>query len=70
MESEAMPAAVTRIVAAALSIALGAAAHAQAPAATRAAVRAAVAPLPTIDVWPVRDNIYMLVGAGGNTTSM
>jgi glyoxylase-like metal-dependent hydrolase (beta-lactamase superfamily II) len=23
---------------------------------------------PTIDVWPVRDNIYMLVGAGANTT--
>ncbi|HLF12680.1 MAG TPA: MBL fold metallo-hydrolase [Gammaproteobacteria bacterium] len=23
---------------------------------------------PAIEVWPVRDNIYMLVGAGGNTT--
>jgi cyclase len=23
---------------------------------------------PQIEVWPVRDNIYMLVGAGGNTT--
>ena len=51
-------------------LALGAAAQAQAPAATRAAARTA-APArrrPTIDVWPVRDNIYMLVGAGGNTT--
>jgi len=23
---------------------------------------------PTIEVWPVRDNVFMLVGAGGNTT--
>jgi glyoxylase-like metal-dependent hydrolase (beta-lactamase superfamily II) len=70
MESEAMPAAVTRIAAVALLLALGAAAHAQAPAATRAATArpAAAAAPPTIDVWPVRDNIYMLVGAGGNTT--
>jgi len=63
-----MPAAVTRIGAAALWLALGAAAHAQAPAAARAPARGAVPPPPTIDVWPVRDNIYMLVGAGGNTT--
>ena len=68
MESEAMPAAVTRVATAALLLALGASAQAQAPAATRAAARPATAAPPTIDVWPVRDNIYMLVGAGGNTT--
>ena len=68
MESEAMPAAVTRIATLAVLLALGAGSHAQAPAATRTAARAAVAPPPTIEVWPVRDNIYMLVGAGGNTT--
>ena len=65
-----MPAAVIRIATFAVLLALGAAAHAQAPAAsaTRTSARAPVAPPPTIDVWPVRDNIYMLVGAGGNTT--
>jgi cyclase len=46
-------------------LALGVAAHAQTP--TRAS-RALAPAAPTIDVWPVRDNIYMLVGAGGNTT--
>jgi len=30
--------------------------------------RVAAAPPEKIEVWPVRDNIYMLVGAGGNTT--
>jgi glyoxylase-like metal-dependent hydrolase (beta-lactamase superfamily II) len=68
MESEAMPAVVNRVAMLAGLLALGAVAHAQTPAATRSAPRAAAAPPPTIDVWPVRDNIYMLVGAGGNTT--
>jgi glyoxylase-like metal-dependent hydrolase (beta-lactamase superfamily II) len=69
MESEAMPAAIVRISTLALLLAFGAAVEAQAPAAPRAAARAAApAAPPTIDVWPVRDNIYMLVGAGGNTT--
>ena len=64
-----MPPALNRIVALAALLALGATAHAQTSAPARAA-RAAAAPAapPTIDVWPVRDNIYMLVGAGGNTT--
>jgi len=59
-----MPAAVTRFAALAALLALGA--HAQAPA--RGAAASVPAAPPKIDVWPVRDNIYMLVGAGGNTT--
>lgn len=61
-----MPAAVTRLVALTALLALGAAAHAQTRAAARTAAPAAAPP--TIEVWPVRDNLYMLVGAGGNTT--
>lgn len=30
--------------------------------------RAPDSPSDPIDIWPVRDNVYMLVGAGGNTT--
>jgi cyclase len=59
-----MPAALSRGLLLGL-LALGAVAHAQAP--TRA-TRAPAPAAPTIDVWPVRDNVYMLVGAGGNTT--
>lgn len=64
-----MPPAMNRVVALAALLALGATAHAQ-PSAPARAARATAAPAtsPTIDVWPVRDNIYMLVGAGGNTT--
>ncbi|MEO8465355.1 MAG: MBL fold metallo-hydrolase [Gammaproteobacteria bacterium] len=61
-----MPTSVNRIATFALLLALGAPAHAQTPAAKRNTAPAA--PPPTIDVWPVRDNVYMLVGAGGNTT--
>jgi glyoxylase-like metal-dependent hydrolase (beta-lactamase superfamily II) len=32
------------------------------------AQRSEALPPPAIEVWPVRDNIYMLVGAGGNST--
>jgi cyclase len=64
MESEAMPAVLSRGLLLGL-LALGAVAQAQAP--TRA-TRAPAPAAPTIDVWPVRDNIFMLVGAGGNTT--
>jgi glyoxylase-like metal-dependent hydrolase (beta-lactamase superfamily II) len=68
MEPEAMPAVVKRFAALASLLAAGAAAHAQAPARAAARPAAAPPPPPAIEVWPVRDNIYMLVGAGGNTT--
>jgi glyoxylase-like metal-dependent hydrolase (beta-lactamase superfamily II) len=62
MESAAMQTVVARAaVAAALCVvACGAAAQRR--------QSAPPPPPPTIDIWPVRDNVFMLVGAGGNTT--
>ncbi len=38
------------------------------PARAQQRARIAAPPPEKIEVWPVRDNLYMLVGAGGNTT--